>query len=187
MSLVNCSNLTLFEPHKIIWKSCVPYRVKVFVWLVIHGKVNTFDLVQKRNPNMALSPAWCVLCRKDNESIDHLLIHCQVANGLWAQLRREAGVLGALPEKCKGLLMDEVIGFGSNKMARVMWRAMVMSLMWSLWLERNARIFSAKEMCPQDVFEKAKFLASLWASTDKAFKGFPFSLIVNNWRDIIGR
>ena len=36
------------------------------------------------------------------------------------------------------------------------------------------------------IFEKAKYLASLWASTDKSFKGFPISIIVNNWKDVLG-
>lgn len=37
-----------------------------------------------------------------------------------------------------------------------------------------------------DLFEKGKFTASLWASSDKVFKGFPFSLVVLNWKDVIG-
>ena len=82
--------------------------------------------------------------------------------------------------------MEEVLGLGTNKMARALWKSMVMSLLWLLWIERNSRIFSKKEMSPHDIFEKAKVLASLWASTDKAFRGFPFSLIVNNWKDVIG-
>ena len=35
-----------------------------------------------------------------------------------------------------------------------------------------------KTIISEDLFEKAKYLASLLASTDKAFKYFPFSLIV---------
>lgn len=52
--------------------------------------------------------------------------------------------------------------------------------------ESNATIFAEKEMGPQDIIEKAKHLASLWTSTDQAFKGFPFSLVVNNLNDVIG-
>ena len=76
-------------------------------------------------------------------------------------------------------------GFGSNKMARALWNSMILALMWSIWMERNARIFNDKEML-QDIFEKAKYLASLWASMDKSFKGFPLSLIVTNWKDVLG-
>ena len=79
-----------------------------------------------------------------------------------------------------------MVGFGSNKMARALWKSMVVALMWSIWMERNARVFTDKQMQPQDIFEKAKYLASLWASTDKSFKGFPLTLIVNNWKDVLG-
>lgn len=39
-----------------------------------------------------------------------------------------------------------------------------------MWMERNARNFEEKEMGPFDIFEKEKFLESLWAASDKAFK-----------------
>ena len=140
-----------------------------------------------RNPNMALSPSRCVLCKEDSESIDHLLMHCKVAGDLWKKLFREAGFLWVFPERCNSFLVEEVFGFGTNKMARALWKSMVMSLMWTIWLERNDRIFNGKELEQQDIFEKARFSASLWASTDKAFKGFSLNLIVNNWKDVIGR
>lgn len=46
-------------------------------------------------------------------------------------------------------------------------------IMWTLWMERDSKIFEEKEMESTDMFEKAKF--TLWASTDKALKEFPFS------------
>lgn len=37
-----------------------------------------------------------------------------------------------------------------------------------------------------DLFEKARFSSSLWASTDKAVKDFSFSfLIFLDWRDVL--
>ena len=90
VSLLNVEPLPRFQPFNFIWKPYIPYKVKIFAWLVVHGKVNTCDLVQRRNPNMALSPSWCVLCSKQNESIDHLLMHCEIATKLWNQLFNEA-------------------------------------------------------------------------------------------------
>lgn len=40
-------------------------------------------------------------------------------------------------------------------------------------MERNQKAFEDKEMSLKDLFEKAKFLASLWSSTDSSFKNFP--------------
>ena len=71
-------------------------------------------------------------------------------------------------------------------MARALWNSMIVALMWTSWMERNDRIFNDKEIQLQDIFEKTKYLASVWASTDKSFRGFPLSLIVNNWADVLG-
>lgn len=68
--------------------------------------------------------------------------------------------------------------FDYNKMAKVLWQCMVLALLWTIWMERNSRIFEERSMELIGIFEKAKYLASLWASTDTAFKDFPFSLII---------
>ncbi|WJZ98266.1 hypothetical protein VitviT2T_016805 [Vitis vinifera] len=43
-------------PTKFVWNAQVPFKVKSFVWLVAHKKVNTNDLLQLRRPYKALSP-----------------------------------------------------------------------------------------------------------------------------------
>ena len=76
--------------------------------------------------------------------------------------------------------------FGTNNLAKVMWNCIVLSLLWVIWIERNNRIFEDRVMRSEDLFEKAKYLASLGASSDKIFEEFPFFIIVLNWKDVIG-
>ena len=83
-------------------------------------------------------------------------------------------------------MVEKPIGFATNNLAKVMWKCIVLSLLWVIWIERNNRIFVDIVMSIEDLFEKAEYLASLWASSDKTFKEFPFSLIVLNWKDVIG-
>ena len=71
---------------KFIWKSQVPFKVKSFVWLVAHKKVNTNDMLQLKRPYKALSPDICILCRKHGESADHLFLCCSLTIGLWHKL-----------------------------------------------------------------------------------------------------
>ena len=84
------------------------------------------------------------------------------------------------------MMIEEMVGLGSNKTAKALWKCLVLAVQWNIWIKRNSRIFKEKELGVDDVFEKAKFSALLWASTDKAFKNIPFSLIVLNWKDVIG-
>ncbi|RVX04458.1 hypothetical protein CK203_018529 [Vitis vinifera] len=69
--------------RKFVWNSQVPFKVKSFVWLVEHKKVNTNDMLQVRRPYKALSPDICILCMKHGESADHLFLHCSLTIGLW--------------------------------------------------------------------------------------------------------
>ncbi|RVW90756.1 Transposon TX1 uncharacterized 149 kDa protein [Vitis vinifera] len=73
-------------PSKFVWNSQVPFKVKSFVWLVAHKKVNTNDMLQVRRPYKALSPDICILCMKHGESADHLFLHCSLTIGLWHRL-----------------------------------------------------------------------------------------------------
>ena len=69
-------------PTKFVWNSQVPFKVKSFVWLLAHKKVNTNDLLQMRRPYKALSPDIYKLCMKHGESADHLFLHCSLTMGL---------------------------------------------------------------------------------------------------------
>ncbi|GMN45376.1 hypothetical protein TIFTF001_014557 [Ficus carica] len=126
------------------------------------------------------------MCKEEGETLVHLMLHCKVARALWQKVSTEAGCLWAFSANCRSMMIEEIVGLGSNKMAKALWKCLVLAVQWNIWIERNLRIFEEKEMGVDDIFEKAKFLASLWASTDNAFKNIPFSLIVLNRKDVIG-
>ena len=95
--LIDFLNDDIFVPHKLIWKTGIPPKVKVFTWLASWKRVNTCDLLQIRRPYVALSPSWCILCKNENESIDHLLLHCRFAQFIWDKVRMEFEMIGAMP------------------------------------------------------------------------------------------
>ena len=45
IALFQIPNLSPLFPTKFVWNSQVPFKVKSFVWLVAHKKVNTNDLL----------------------------------------------------------------------------------------------------------------------------------------------
>ena len=89
------------------------------------------------------------------------------------------------PEYCGSLMVEKPIGFGTNNLAKVMQKCIVLYMLWAIWIERNNRIFEDKVMSSEDLFEKSKYLASFQASADKAFKHFPFSFIVLYWKEVM--
>ncbi len=67
-------------PWKSIWKSKAPPRVAFFVWTAALGRILTTDNLRRRQ---VIVLDWCCLCRKNGESISHLLMHCSVAKEIW--------------------------------------------------------------------------------------------------------
>jgi hypothetical protein len=66
---------------KSIWHVNAPPRVAFFVWSAVLGKILTRDNLRKRN---VVVIEWCCMYKKNGESTDHLLLHCEVACDLWS-------------------------------------------------------------------------------------------------------
>ena len=78
-SLIDMPNYSPFNFYHFIWKISIPNKVKVFGWLLILKKLNTQDLLQKRQLFLSVSPSWCVMCRNESELVNHLFLHCSMA------------------------------------------------------------------------------------------------------------
>ncbi|ONI17466.1 hypothetical protein PRUPE_3G160800 [Prunus persica] len=51
-------------------------KVQILSWLVVHGRINTCDMFQKRRPLACSFSHCCVLC-KEGEHVGHLFLHCR--------------------------------------------------------------------------------------------------------------
>jgi hypothetical protein len=40
---------------------------------------------------------WCCMCKKSRESIDHLLLHCEMASVLWNSIFSLVGLAWVMP------------------------------------------------------------------------------------------
>jgi hypothetical protein len=77
--------------------------VAFFVWLAALGKILTLDNLRKKN--MVLVNR-CGMCKKDEESIDHLLLHCECAQFLWNAFFSWFGLAWAMPWGVANLLQS---------------------------------------------------------------------------------
>ena len=62
-------------PSPSVWNSVIPSKIIFFTWEASWGKVITLDQFNLANR--------CCLCEEDEETIDHLLIHCKIVRMLW--------------------------------------------------------------------------------------------------------
>jgi hypothetical protein len=61
----------------------------------------TIDNLRKWN---VLVVEWFCMCKKSGESIDHLLIHCEVARALWSSILNLFGIEWVMPRRVIDLL-----------------------------------------------------------------------------------
>jgi hypothetical protein len=95
-------NPTAFAfPWKSIWRVKAPRRVSFFVWTAAWGRILTCDNLMKRGFVMA---GWCCMCKHSGESVDHLLLHCEVVREVWNFFLQSFGVSWVFPESVSDLL-----------------------------------------------------------------------------------
>jgi hypothetical protein len=147
-------------PWKAIWGVHAPKRVSFFAWSAAWGRILTADNLMRRGYQLA---GWCCMCRQDGETINHLLIHCAKAAGLWSFVFRKFGIIWVLP----GCVLDLFLGWynGLGKVHSKIWNMVPLCLLWTLWRERNGRTFENSERTDSQVQELFSNTLYDWAIT----------------------
>jgi hypothetical protein len=100
------------------------------------------------------------MCKKSVESIDNLLLHCEVAIEVWNMVCQLFGVMWVMPGRLKECLGSWRGQKGNNIVIQI-WRMTPLCVMWYLWRERNARNF---EDCEHGIKELKKMVLQTFFS-----------------------
>lgn len=134
-----------------IWKSKCSMKVKVFAWLLLIDRLNTYDMLQRRRYPPENSNLACVLCpAQAKETSFHLFFQCQFSSDCWAQL----GIVWNLSLNFDDMLLQAKISYRSTHFVeKILYAA------WNIWKQRNAFIF--QNVPPSVVSWKALFKIDL--------------------------
>jgi hypothetical protein len=145
-------------PWKSIWRTKAPVKVAFFAWTAALGKILTMDNLRKRH---VIVIDWCCLCKRHGESVDHLLLHCEVASALWTTIFSRFGLSWVMPLRVIDLFASWWTGGRSQ--SAVVWKMVPSCLMWCLWRERNVRNFEDQERTFEEL--KSFFFHTLFSWT----------------------
>ena len=127
-------------PWKGVWKAKIPRRVAFFVWITVHGQILTLDNLMLRG---CILVNRCCMCHRNEETVDHLLLHCPVAHSLWVYMFQIFGTQWVMLGSVESLVY--CWSFWLGKFNSDIWNMAPGCLMWIVWTERNWRSFEDTE------------------------------------------
>lgn len=115
-----------------IWKSKVLLRIKVFAWLMVSDRLNTREMIKRRNWKLE-GTDHCVLCpTQTTETWMHLFFHCNFSVRVWTYLQIEWE---------PGDSFHQVFDAARRKFGKPFFAEVVILACWHIWKQRNEAIF----------------------------------------------
>jgi len=142
-------------PWKSVWRTQAPSRGAFFAWTAALGKILTVDNLRKQK---IIIVDRCYLCKIDGESVDHLLLHCDVTSTLWNHVFSWFGISWVMPRR----VIDLFSCWWKARRPRsaTVWKMVPICILWCVWKERNLRCFEDMENSLEDIV--ASFLHMLY-------------------------
>nr|GMD37695.1 LINE-type retrotransposon LIb DNA [Ipomoea batatas] len=137
-----------------VWKVKTAERCRMFLWLAVKNKLLTNAVRARRQ---LTDEDGCTACREFCESIDHILMHCDVARTCWRKTHTPTSfTLGAASPFIQWLKLN---CSSKEMMNDVPWSLIFTCTCWELWKARNKRIFEHVNPSPQEIIRRAEFTA----------------------------
>ena len=95
------------------------------------------------------------MCLEEQETVDHLLVHCRWVSALWDLALSRMGISWIQPFDVR----DVVVAWRRSWVLGV-WNMVPLAIWWATWKERNRHIFDDKVLSFQDF--KLYFLRLLY-------------------------
>jgi hypothetical protein len=127
-------------PWKSVWRTQASPRAAFFVCSTRLGKILTLDNLRKRQ---VIVINRCGMYKSSKETVDHLLLYCEVASTLCDAIFSCFGVAWVMPRRVVVLLACWWSS-GGRRSATV-WKMVPTCLFWCFWQERNNRCFEDLE------------------------------------------
>jgi hypothetical protein len=126
----------------------------VLAWRLLRNMLPTRDNLVRRHIIASDSQFFVTRCG-GIETTQHLFLSCPIFAPLWSSIRAWIGISSVDPL----LLPDHFVQFthsvGVSRARRSFLQLLWLRSIWVVWLERNSRIFKAKESTVPQMLEKS--------------------------------
>lgn len=144
-----------------VWRKLAPPKVELMVWLALLGRLNTNDLLYHKGM-LTVEANRCTFCGNPGESLDHLLVSCQLSWQLWCtfscELRNPIVIPGTLRQMYDIWMHQRMI-----RPRKRYWMLTFFAIVWSLWMLRNGILFKQQAFNMETLVCTIKWRVALWS------------------------
>ena len=172
--LIDDESIQVCPPVKIPWKIPIPRKIpippKVKYLLGYHWRgFLMFTRCFKGGNLIMLCLLGGLFYVEEMRNMQTIYLHCQFSLNLWPKVLGEFNLQWVVPKHCTDLL-ELGYSFPFCKKSRSLWNVIVMATCWSIWLERNKRIFEDSIDNVDCLWDKIKYWVAIWLFDVKDFK-----------------
>ena len=106
------------------------------MWTTVHVQILMLDNLMLRGRILVNQ---CCMCHQNEETVDHLLLHCPVAHSLWVYMFQIFGTQWVMPSSMESLVYCWSYWLG--KFNSDIWNMVPSCLMCIVWTDKNPRSF----------------------------------------------
>ncbi|XP_026430759.1 uncharacterized protein LOC113327852 [Papaver somniferum] len=164
-----------FDSH--LWKHNIPNKVSFILWASFHDSISTRDMLVHRG--MSIQSDLCVLCNDEKETFDHMFLHCTYSFAIWDYFIKAFKISWSMPRN----LFQFFEAWFTNilqGMGKKVWKIIHYAICWTLWKERNGRVFGGRQKSVAENIDLVKQRVVLWSCDTDSFRFVPPSLIWSN-------
>ena len=151
-----------------LWEANIPTKIRIFGWKAMHHGLPMRTNLWRRG---CVEDCICPMCGEKNETTSHALLSCPEAQEVWEKSPLRLTCQSAF----EGTMLEWVQQISKNINEKVWWD-LLWSLLWGIWLRRNAWLFEHRKIDTVEVIEKAVNLVHKYKRTmedEPVLKGVP--------------
>ncbi|CAH9072780.1 unnamed protein product [Cuscuta epithymum] len=134
-----------------MWNWQLPPKIKSFFWQACNNFLPTTDNLSRQKVECSVK---CGLCGSSEESLLHLFVQCSVARACWSSVGWPSV---GLPASSFIEWVQRLFQVKRNEeLQKIAW------VCWSIWCERNERIWKGKKLEAHQFLGKAESFVNAW-------------------------
>ncbi|GJV60792.1 reverse transcriptase zinc-binding domain-containing protein [Tanacetum coccineum] len=127
---------------KVVWFSKCNPRMVFIMWMALRNRLQTQGRIMVWSNDQNLK---CPLCKKVNDSHNHLFFECDYAISIWTHLKMKIDK-GSFSNRWDELVDQYSKSPCNNSIGSILRRIVLSTTVYHIWKERNARIFTNERM-----------------------------------------